>query len=663
MKLWRRQQLAAVHYDGSDYALPALQWEKSSFIQPQMMVEDRYLFDSSTGRYTVGKYLDDLTNRYGGIDSVLVWPTYPNMGVDDRNTDGMMRCMPGAIAGVRAMVAEFHRHHVRVLFPIHPWDVGTRDPGAPWGTVLPQSMAEVNADGLNGDTMDAVTGDYMTTALSLNHPLALEPELGLQGGEVNQLAWNTMNWGYWTTEQFAPLVSTYKWLEPRMMVNVCDRWNTNKTGLIQSAFFNGCGIETWENVFGIWNGMTDRDCEAVRRVAAIERSFPNLLCSPDWEPFTPVTQYDVVFSSKWPGTGKTLWTLVNRGDSEITGEQLRVPNVPGTTYYDLWHGTALTPKIVNGLVSLSFPIEAHGYGAVLAIKSGTEGPALLQLLATMHRLSSRPLSTFAERSSLLQQTLTPIAPTAPARSAPAGMVRVPGGVFDFQVSGVECEDNGPGVDFQYPWEHEPVRQHSHTMSIHTFYIDRFPVTNEQYRVFIVSSGYTPRDRFNFLKDWTNGVYPSGWGNRPVTWVSLDDARAYAAWAHKRLPHEWEWQYAAGGSDGRLYPWGSNWDSAMVPTPDTGRLLTEPENVDSSADISPFGVRDLIGNVWQWTDEYTDQHTRAAVLRGGSYYQPQGSGYYFPQAYRLDQHGKYLLMSPGRDRSGTIGFRCVVDAAQ
>lgn len=77
--------------------------------------------------------------------------------------------------------------------------------------------------------------------------------------------------------------------------------------------------------------------------------------------------------------------------------------------------------------------------------------------------------------------------------------------------------------------------------------------------------------------------------------------------------------------------------------------------------SSAGVMDLVGNVWQWTDEFEDAHTRSAIVRGGSYYQPQGSMWYFPQAYRLDEHGKYLLMAPSLDRSGTIGFRCAADA--
>jgi len=117
-----------------------------------------------------------------------------------------------------------------------------------------------------------------------------------------------------------------------------------------------------------------------------------------------------------------------------------------------------------------------------------------------------------------------------------------------------------------------------------------------------------------------------------------------------------------GNDGRVYPWGNFWDSSAVPSPDKSRLLTSPADVDAHArGASPFGVMDSTGNVWQWTNEYTDLHTRAAVVRGGSYYQAQGSQWYFPQAYELNKHGKYLLLSDSYDRAGTIGFRCVADA--
>lgn len=91
-------------------------------------------------------------------------------------------------------------------------------------------------------------------------------------------------------------------------------------------------------------------------------------------------------------------------------------------------------------------------------------------------------------------------------------------------------------------------------------------------------------------------------------------------------------------------------------------MLPPADVDAHPNgASPFGVMDLVGNVWQWTDEFGDDHTRTAILRGGSHYRPQGSAWYFPQAYRLNEHGKYLLMGPSLDRSAAVGFRCVRDA--
>ena len=76
---WRTERLIRIGYDGSRYDWPAFKWTQSSFMQPQMMAHDRYFYDPVAGRYTVDRYLDDLTKRYGGIDAVLIWPTYPTV--------------------------------------------------------------------------------------------------------------------------------------------------------------------------------------------------------------------------------------------------------------------------------------------------------------------------------------------------------------------------------------------------------------------------------------------------------------------------------------------------------------------------------------------------------------------------------------------------------
>jgi formylglycine-generating enzyme required for sulfatase activity len=284
-------------------------------------------------------------------------------------------------------------------------------------------------------------------------------------------------------------------------------------------------------------------------------------------------------------------------------------------------------------------------------------------MSKMKEMSAKPLASYSHEWRVLPQQIVPIAATKPPTSSPAGMMKIPAGEFLFKVQGIEIEgSNDIGVDVQYPWEDSPRRFHEHPMSVKSFWIDTYPVTNAQFKKFLDSTHYHPQDDLNFLRDWKDGSFPAAWDDKPVTWVSLEDARAYAAWAGKRLPHEWEWQYAAQGSDGRMYPWGNDWNASAVPVPDKSRTMRGPDAVDAHPQGKrPFGVMDLVGNVWQWTEEFTDDHTRGAILRGGEYYQPQGSMWYFPQTYKLSEHGKLLLTAPGLDRSGGIGFRCVQDA--
>jgi len=655
---WRGERKIRVGYDSSRYDLDALQWTQSSFIQPQMMVEDRYFYDPVAHRYTVDRYLDDLEKRYGGIDAVLIWPTYPNMGIDNRNQHDMIRSMPGGAPGVRQMIADFHRRGVRALFPMMMWDQGTRDPGMPWTDAIASLMAEIGGDGINGDTQDGVPLAYSAAADKIGHPLAFEPE----GGPSDEaLAWNLMTWGQYQYP-FVPMVDKYKWLEPRHMVNISDRWKRDKTDNLQFAFFNGVGWESWENIWGIWNGITPRDAEATRRIATMERALAPFLTSTDWEPLTPMLRYGI-YASRWPLAQQTVWTIVNRNEYDVEGPQIELPPEDGARYFDLYNGVELTPaKSQAGRAVLSFPIEAHGYGALLA--SRTDPDSTIQTLMTkMKELSAKPLVSYSHEWKVVPQQIVPIAAIKPPASSPAEMVKIPESDFQFRVEGIEIEGfNDIGVDVQYPWEDTPRRFHDHPMHIKSFWIDKYPVTNVQFKKFIDATHYHPADELNFLRDWQNGNYPDGWHNRPVTWVSLEDARAYAAWASKRLPHEWEWQFASQGTEGRTYPWGNAWKAEAVPTPDKGRTMRGPDAVDAHPEgASPFGVMDLVGNVWQWTEEFQDDHTRGGILRGGSYYQPQGSIWYFPQAYKLNEHGKLLMMAPSMDRSGGVGFRCAQDA--
>ncbi|MCW0201543.1 MAG: formylglycine-generating enzyme family protein, partial [Rhodanobacter thiooxydans] len=539
---WRREHLVRIGYDDANYRRPELQWAQRNFVHAQMMVEDRYFYDPVAGRYTVDRYLDDLEARYGGIDSVLIWFVYPNIGLDDRNKTDLAHDLPGGLAGLKGAVDDFHRRGVRVFLPTMPWDHGTREPEQNDWQAIAELVRAVGADGINGDTYNGVPRAFFDACDALGCPVVLQPESTISSEE--QLIWNVQSWGKKAPNEVIPPVAKWKWLEPRHMINYENRWGRDRNHDLQYIFFNGIGYNAWENVWGIWNQFTPRDAETLRRIAAIERQFAPALVSRDWRPYERTLQAGV-FASRFLTDAFTLWTLVNRNEYAVAGEQIALPHRDGTRWYDAWHGVPLQPRLDGDRAVFDFALEGRGFGALLALAPGASLDGLDAFLARMRERSSVPLQSLSNQWRSLPQQLVPIAPTRPAIEAPPGMLAIPAGSFDFMVGGVEIEgQTWEGNDVQYPWEDSARRGHRHRMEMSAFFIDRTPVTNAQFRDFLDASGWRPRDPHNFLHHWRDDAPPQGWEHKPVTWVAIEDARAYAAWAGKRLPHEWEWQYAA-----------------------------------------------------------------------------------------------------------------------
>ena len=116
-----------------------------------------------------------------------------------------------------------------------------------------------------------------------------------------------------------------------------------------------------------------------------------------------------------------------------------------------------------------------------------------------------------------------------------------------------------------------------------------------------------------------------------------------------------------GNDGRGWPWGyDDPDETRMPVLAEGRVMPPPADVNSHpGGASWAGVEDLVGNVYQWTDVFSDDHTSRAVLRGSPRWRPGGSHWYQPlPKLPLYEHNTFLLMSESLDRSAGIGFRCI-----
>merc|ERR1719315_80470 len=700
---WREEVSATL--DLGLYDNPDVKWARTSFLQPQLMIHDRFLYDKTTGQWTVGKYMEDVRRRYGGIDSVLLWGSYPNIGIDDRNQFEMAESVPGGMDGLKQLVSDFHEEGVKVLLPYNPWDQFTKNTGKPDYVTLIDQIVGSGADGFNGDTMDGVNQTWWEESVSRGHPIVIEPEILFHN--YSYLSYNAMSWGYWTPgakgeDEVTPFVGAYKAVTGgRHMTHVTERWARHHEDGVQQAFFNGGGFEVWENVWGIWNGITERDGEAIRRTSAILREFGDLVQGGDWVPHIPVTaENNKVFASQFTDGVKKIWLFVNRGGEAEEVVELDLPcndipleSLDNLWFIDLYHGEVIEEAICDPESGHSWfttiTIEPEGYGAVLLTENKDE--ELESFIALMADMSKLPLSEYDDEWRPLQQVIEDIQPSIYEQKPfqiDDDFLLVEGGFLPFFVVGncIEGDRLPDALDVQFPWEDHPQRIHSQVLEVPSLYVDKYPVTNKNYKQFLEESGWQPKTTQNWLRDWNSDLvsYPEGWENKPVTWVSLQDAATYCAFYSKRLPASWEWQWAAQGSTSWAYPWGDEPDESKVPTFKSERDMPPPDDVDAHpAGASWAGIEDLVGNVYQWTSVFTDDHTSRAVLRGGSHWRPNGldmlNSWYMPVPWGehkgewnkpgwstpgpLYEHNTYLLFDEGLDRSGGIGFRCVADVKE
>jgi iron(II)-dependent oxidoreductase len=199
-----------------------------------------------------------------------------------------------------------------------------------------------------------------------------------------------------------------------------------------------------------------------------------------------------------------------------------------------------------------------------------------------------------------------------------GMVLIPEGSFLMGTTERQAADLASAHGYHESWIKSEVPQKE--INLPAYQIDRYPVTNEQYYQFSRDTGCTPPFH------WKSARPPAALQNHPVCMVNLDHARAYAEWAGKRLPTEAEWEKAARGTDGRLFPWGNEFKPDACCWNRSGRNGITTDPVDAHPEgASPYGVVDMAGNLFEWCSDgpvIQDDDDRAvkstAFLKGGSW---------------------------------------------
>ena len=255
---------------------------------------------------------------------------------------------------------------------------------------------------------------------------------------------------------------------------------------------------------------------------------------------------------------------------------------------------------------------------------------------------------FTAHSSLLKSGFADSQLPTPHSPNESHMILIPAGPF---FMGNNPEDGKLG--FEISVDSIP----KHRVKLKAFYIDRFEVTIGDYRRFVQESSHeTP----SIWKDYEMFGYPEPEDDHPVVDVNSYDAEAFCRWAGGRLPTEAEWEKAARGTDGRVFPWGNHMKPEYVTTEDRGRNFTTPVG-SMEKDVSPYGLFDMGGNAMEWTSSVFKSYPggmrqikadkKFRILRGGAWSMPA-------QPFARAAHRHFRLVDLAQP---DFGFRCAKDS--
>ncbi|MDX9947855.1 MAG: formylglycine-generating enzyme family protein [Bacteroidales bacterium] len=685
-------------FDNSLYERADLAWIRESYLIMLQMAWDREFFDRSTGKYTFADVLRKGMDLFGYIDVYGLWPTWPRLGLDQRNQWDLYRDLPGGLRQLRIFGGLARQNNTRMFIAYNPWDTNTRLENHMKG--MASVIAETDADGVVLDTQGSSSRQLQSAADSVRKGVVMYSEgmavpadmPGILSGRVHNAIF------------LSPELNLNKLIKPDFSIfRVCDVGEDDLHREIAISFFNGYGTEL--NMFrpGGRDENYQKDLEYLARTTFILRQNNDAFLDMDWTPMIG-TSADRIYVNRWRAGEKTLYTVLNMRHEGFEGKLFRIDRNIARHYVSLWNHENIIPVTEGGTTWLTsttggwpaslsgtrmegsldciaeFPLllgsKLRGDSLMLrsaddnrvlvwkgnpsnktafkefSLRSDTiislrdhfgyyEGKIVVQLLDGKHLLDENIHYLEGGRPWLVSR----VEPTVRATGIAPDMVLIPGAEFSYEVGTSEDFMPYPGVS-------------GVTVSVDSFLIDKYPVTNAQYYEFVQSSGYRPVDTARYLRHWDYGIYLPGQENYPVVYLSLEDMKTYAKWAGKRLPTEAEWQLAAQGTDKRKWPWGNEFHGTLC-----NNSFGKPTPVDAfSKGMSPRGVIDMVGNVWQMTnDMYFNGSYYLMVIRGGSYYDPESSWWYVkggPQP--LDMTQIMLMVSQGYDRNATVGFRCVKD---
>jgi hypothetical protein len=370
-----RERLQLDNYERAEQ-----RWFRSAFTQLFANVHSQEVYDRARGGYVLDEYVQDARTRFGGVDTLVLWTSYPNLGIDERDQFDLIDDLPGGRVAIRKLFDQMREGGTRPFIAYLPWH--TADPDVDHAAEVARLVGDVGADGVLLDSMWSAHPRFREELdkAGLSHVVFVTEYRPPVSSRMESLSQITGSWAQ-NLPKAMPSVDLLRFELPEHKVFVVDRNARERKSLTRVAFFSGNGIVLWDRNFGSPGFMHEganlysaEDEAFTRRCYSIWRAHVDAFTSPRCEPL--VESLDPrVFINAFKASGKIVYTLFNAGSGAYAGPIVRLGTVeledvfgksrPQLRAHDAWADSPADIDVGADGITVNGSIDSEEIGCIV----------------------------------------------------------------------------------------------------------------------------------------------------------------------------------------------------------------------------------------------------------------------------------------------------------
>ncbi|MCK5080006.1 MAG: hypothetical protein KAR09_08680, partial [Bacteroidales bacterium] len=352
-KIFRENYLYDLdEFDNTLFEREDLEWIRHAYVVGLNFAWDVDFYSEEENRYRLVYYFSDGISNFFGYDVYALWPTWPRLGLDERNQWDLFRDLPGGLQEIRDNVDFMHKNDMRFFICFNPWDESTRkeDPYKGIAAIIEATDADgvvLDCRGKSNERLQKIADSIKPGVVMYSEGMAVVKDMpGIVAGRVHNAIY------------YSPPLNLNKLIKPEFAIfRVLEIRDRDLKREMAISFFNGYGVELNSMRPGRPEAVVN-DLKYLGKTTMILRQNSNAFLSPEWTPLIPSLK-DSIWVNKWPQKEKTIYTILSFEAAGHEAALFRIEPKANYHYVSLWNQEEVEPVKLNNAFYLPSSIDAY----------------------------------------------------------------------------------------------------------------------------------------------------------------------------------------------------------------------------------------------------------------------------------------------------------------